>query len=616
LLGRVARHPDLTGTFALAATGLEAAAAARLGDSAARDAAIARLDAAVASVAPSSDDASLAAAAIRTARATPVRPAEKPSRSPLDPVDRADRPDETWRAIWSIDLDRTLFRRLFEGPFAASTGRAIDLARSNASWMTALPVVAAGRIYVNDGESVRAIDADSRNELWSRTLGVGGLGRAEPGAAGSAAELSTIAVDDAALVTFEGHASTSGRVGNPRVWCLDPVDGQVLWSLNLEELATSADAAEALPPDGVRLDLSGLFPTGRPLLLPDLVVIAARKPTQRLEQIDWLLGLDRRSGRLRWATSIAGASGTRLLGGRRLGGIAEGLDAVFVATPLGVVARVRPDDGAIEWLRRVPVPMRDAATPAEPWEMGGPVVAGGRVIALDPGESEIVALDVDTGAPVEIRPIGPGTQWETPRYLIAADLADGTPVVLGVGSSVVAFDARDLSQRRWSLADALGEAGVTRAGSANRAGIRGRVSVAGGQVLVPGIDDLVVADLASGSVRARLTGQKPANALLLEDRIVAASDDALRVLMPVGRAEEILRARLDASPDDPAAAMALLELADDSGQPALAIESARAARRAFDRGFGTASLREQFVDRLVRLAAKGDEPREEPRQDP
>ncbi|MFM7258961.1 MAG: tetratricopeptide repeat protein, partial [bacterium] len=141
-----------------------------------------------------------------------------------------------------------------------------------------------------------------------------------------------------------------------------------------------------------------------------------------------------------------------------------------------------------------------------------------------------------------------------------------------------------------------------RAGIGNRIGIRGRVSMAGDRLLVPGIEDYLVVGATDGAVQSRISGQVPSNAVMLDDRIVAAGDDALRVLMPAGRAEEILRARLASSPDDPAAAAALVDLAIRTGRWDIAIESARVVRDALLRAKGTGSLRSELVEKSIVIA--------------
>jgi outer membrane protein assembly factor BamB len=587
LLARIARHPDLS-SGAVAHAALAGQASARLGDAAASASAVAALEAL------GTDDARLAAAQVaRTAPSTGA--AGGPARSPLDHGAPVAAPDAGWREIWSAPLEQPLFRRLFEtsGPTVADS--IVSRARDNASWMTTVPVLRDGLVLVHEGTLIRAFDADARTERWSRQLSSGGVERD----AGGVLDLCALAVDRDAVVAFEGHAFANARSGSARVWCLDAADGRVRWSVLL-------DGHEGRP------ELEGLFPVGAPVVVGDTVVVAARKPTTRLEQVDWLVALDRADGRVRWATSIAGAAGLRGLLGRRHAGLATDGDAVIVATPLGAVARVRVDDGGIAWLRRTAASLREPRFLAEPWEVASPAIAGDRVIVVAPDEFSVVALDRRTGALLESRPIGPGTDWGSPRYLhpVAGAGPEGAPLLLAVGGDVVAFDPMRLDTPLWSLAAAVEALDPPRAGADNRLGIRGRVSSAGATLLVPGVDDLLVVDARDGGVRARIAGTGPANAVLAEDRIVAAGDRDLRVLMPPGRAEELLRARLAATPDDPAAAIGLFDLALSSDRPAVALEALEAAVAGLERAQArelVEPLRGEISARARALAAASPE---------
>ncbi len=624
-LSRVSAHPDLLGAEAIACAGIEASARRRLDDASGADIALARLEALAADArvdmtnAPASEQQThaqllaAATAALASARATVVEHNAMRARSPLLTGTATEVPATSWREIWSLDLEETLFQRLFTEMLAQQSPKVFERNRNAASWMTVVPTVLGKRVFVHEGQRVRAVDADSRDELWSRDLGGVGVERD----VGGVGDLSCVAVDEGALVVYEGHAFTNSRSGAARVWCLDPRTGDKRWSIDL-------DAHEG------RAELAGLFPVGSPLLLPEVIVVSARKPTQRLEQVDWLLALDRRDGSVVWSTSIAGAPGIRAVAGRRHAGIVVDGASIVEATPLGAVASVRAADGAIEWLRRFPVPLREPRYTAEPWEFGGPVIAAQRIFVIAPDESEVYALSRNNGALLDAKPIGPGTQWESPRYLITAmstpahasasasasaranaatadDARVATPMVLGVGSDIVAFDARDLSKRLWSFAENSKSLQPPRTGLDNRTGIRGRVSVAGNAVLVPGVDEFTILDLASGAIVARIPAQRPANAVMADDRIVAAGDDALRILMPPDRAELILRERLALMPDDPAAALALLDLAQATARPALAIEAARAAAAALARGIGNEAIRADALERLIVLASTNPE---------
>lgn len=578
-LGRLAKHPDLTQDRARAAAVFRGLAAARLGLLPQRDEALAELRALGAPPA-------VVANVERMVRETQPRTLAPGSRvrTVFERTKDGEVPTSAWRQVWEMPLERSLFRRLFES--TRDGDAAARNARNSATFMTAAPVVRGSIIYVHDGESVRAIDADSREELWSRSLGLSGADRE----VGTVSDLSSLAVDDDAVVSFVGHAFSNARSGTARVWCLEPADGSVRWTVDLDGL------------EG-RAELAGLFPVAAPVLTADATIVLARKPTQRLEQVDWLLALDRRDGHVLWARSIAGAPGTRAIAGRRQAGMTLDGDAVVVGTPLGAVARVRVCDGGVDWLRRFPVPLRESRFSAEPWEQSSPVVVGNRVVWISPEEAEVVALDRTTGRLLEARPIGPGSAWASPRYLAVVDQEGSTPLILGVGSDLVAFEANDLSKRRWALSEMLAAKSIRRTGGDNRQGIRGRVTTSGAHVFVPGVEDALIVDAVAGDLHALLQEQSPTNAVLCDDRVVAAGDLSLRVLMPPDRAEEILRARLARSPQDPAAAVALMLLALRSDRPMIALEAAEQARRAIEGGAGTDAIRAELLDALLGIAA-------------
>lgn len=346
LLSRVRDHPDLSADRAVAHAVLESMALRRIGDAAGSDAALARAGA-VAGV-----DRGAVESAMSAARRTTKGGGGVLGRSPLVTAPDGGDPDSTWREIWALDLDQSLFRRIYGGPVAGRTAKDVESVRSNARLMVAIPTVLGNRVLLSEGHRVRSVDIDSRDEIWSREIGSVGVGR-ESAPIG---DLSAVTADSGIAVVYEGHAAANERTASPRVWALDPATGAVKWN-------TVVDGCDG------RAELAGLFPTGAPLLVSDLVVVATRKPTQRLEQVDWLLALDRADGQLRWALSIAGAPVTRFSTGRQHSGLATDGAVVIDTTPLGAVACVRASDGAVEWLRRFPVPLRDPRSLAEPWEV-------------------------------------------------------------------------------------------------------------------------------------------------------------------------------------------------------------------------------------------------------
>ena len=203
LLDKVARHPDLTAKPLVAWSSLRAMSLRRLGDAAGAEAALARLE----GPELGSVDANLVAQARAAALRTEATKGGTLGRSPLVSAPDGGDPDSTWREIWSLELDQSLFRRLNSGVFSVKAQRDMDAVRGSARQMAALPTVLGSRIFVSEGHRVRAIDVDSRDEIWSRDIGSPGIGR-ETGTIG---DLSAIAADEGAVIAYEGHATSDRK---------------------------------------------------------------------------------------------------------------------------------------------------------------------------------------------------------------------------------------------------------------------------------------------------------------------------------------------------------------------------------------------------------------------
>lgn len=113
ILARVAGHPDLAGEEALVRAVLEAMACRRLGAESDATRAIDSIEG-IAGVGADQREAALAAI-LRVAYTSD----EPLGRTPLASARTGGDPDETWREIWSLDLDQSLFRRLFSAGFSS-----------------------------------------------------------------------------------------------------------------------------------------------------------------------------------------------------------------------------------------------------------------------------------------------------------------------------------------------------------------------------------------------------------------------------------------------------------------------------------------------------------------
>ena len=429
-----------------------------------------------------------------------------------------------WSETWSLPIDGSV------GGADVAAGAAV------------LPTVSGDRVIFDDRTAIRAVDRLSGRALWSASLGT-----SDP----SAGSLRMVAASPDAVVAFSTSGGTLARAGSGRVACIDPSSGAIRWESRLDRLA----------PGGT---LEGVVPHGSPVLVDGRAIVAARKTTPRLETVSWLIGIDlERPASAAWSRVLA-TTGSLRVGTSRIGDSPSASSGVlYAASSSGAVAAVDPWDGHVRWLRRFPVPVRDATPGNEPFDALTPAVLGDRVFVATPDRSRIVSLSAADGSVLAEIVTGTDGGIGAPAYLVG-DADSG--LLLAVGERVACLRADAPREALWT-APAPGPS------------IRGRVSFArtadpGAPVVaLPTSEGLLVLDARDGSVRMRLEGMRPGNAVLAGNEIVSAGTAVLSAWMPVAEAERIVRARMASSPDA-SEAVALLALARQVRSPEMAAEAA------------------------------------------
>lgn len=495
-------------------------------------------------------------------------PPEVRSDSPFEPQGSAPSAG-TWSELWREPLPDSPFERAFRE--SRRSGRPVprtaDRIVADGSLLIVMPAADDERIYVNEGHVVRAIDRLSRRERWRTPIdGADGQGL------GAIGDPTLVVVRGDRVVTVEGHALGNRRTGSGRIVCLDRDTGSIRWATDLAEFP-SAGLGDA--------GGDAVFPYGVVVLGSDAVHVMARRVTNRLETIDYLAALDLEDGRVRWLVPLGSCGGVRLGGTRPYAAPVVAGGRVLVNASVGVVAGVDAADGSIDWLRREMVPLREGRYSTEPWEISQPLPIGDRVFSLAPDQSAILELDAETGVR-RARHDGAAIAAAQPRYLLGAQLR-GRPVVLAVGSDVVAYDAEDLRTPLWSYATRNRPVLAEDPGVANRNGIRGRVQVVGDALLVPGGEALRVVDLESGRIRRTLDWSEGANVLSTDGQLVFADKDSIVSVMDPEVARTRLAERRLAAPDDPEWPMAVMDLELACGHRDDAIEAAEQALDAVER---------------------------------
>ncbi len=505
--------------------------------------------------------------------------------------------DADWTRIWEEPLLDTLYRRRY---YDSVDGRAFSesnasRARLAGSSMTTVPAVHGDLVLVNEGFLIRGFDRYTGRMRWFRDFGVSRGMRPS----GTPGDLGEIVIEGGAAFTVVGHAFGAGREGAGEILRFDPETGLERWRIQPPRLFE----------DG---SLDGSFISGPPLPLGDIVAIPLRKSNTRLETIEYVLALDQDDGSLRWLRPIASSGGVRMGGVRTFARLAAYDGDVVVSSAAGAIARLEARSGRIRWLRREEVPLRAPRIPAMPWQIGGPVALDVGIATLDPAGEHWLLLDPETGEDLIRRPVGPGTVAGAVRYLLAfPDPAEGRDLLLAIGEGIVALDPSGGEEPVWTLARSIVDASDsnTLEPVSWSNGIRGRVAVVSGGVIVPSLDFLALIDGRTGGMERLIPMPGGGNPLVTRTGIFVAGDDRLVAAMPLEEAVATLRDRVRKFPDAIVQALALLELAGGLGDRALVLEAAEAAVVGLAR-VPDPILRVELLDRLLESVESSPDPRD------
>jgi hypothetical protein len=464
----------------------------------------------------------------------------------------AQREVEDWQPLWMADNPTSWLGRLRNGQDPELGSRALDARIEDGSALAAQPRFDGDTVLLADGANVRVFDRFSGSRLRSMPVG---LNSDRPSQ--SLGDLTVAVPAGELLVTLPGHALPDQRSGLSRVVALQRKDGQRVWDVPIESLG--------------RAEFEDLFPHGEPLLVGDLVVVQARKSNSRLESAAWILAFEARTGRLQWAVPIGAAGGVRLAASRPLSSPSAVGDDVFVATSLGVVARLDGATGDTRWLRRWPAPIREPRTASPAWQLPSPVADAKLVAWLAPDTTTLVGLDPTDGRTLWTVPIGVDTPIGPARTLLL-DPAH----IYAIGDDVVALDRADPTRIAWRLEERLPD----RVGPIRGAVTMGTMADGSRALVVPRADRVLIIAPEDGRIVGQWNGPGGGNPALDGGQLALAGAYGLGVLMPASAGERVLRERLAQQPGDPLRALALVELGRSWKRPQLVMDGATAAVQA------------------------------------
>lgn len=432
-----------------------------------------------------------------------------------------------------------------------------------------LPIADDRRVYLNQGDRVRALDRDSGWQLWSYHW---------PG-------IETL--DELpATVRMRGHDALHERGTLHHESRLYAVFGSATpWPVRWNQ-ASSATAVVSLDPTSGAsswevtpgdLDpaLSEAYFLGTPRGGDGRIFVLLRRTQASGFRDTYLAALASDDGRLLWRRHIAAAAMASRFNTGPSPRMSTADGRVYVVDNLGAVAAMDQRTGAIQWLRLLgdaervnDEDMARAALRQRAAEADGgtaPVRCAAGLIVREPVEGAVQLLDPRTGA--LLRSLS-GEPWQAARALRRID---GQVLVIGDGLTLV--DGETL-ETQWH--HPLKEAGALPSPV-------GQIAATRDQLFYTAADHLGILRRDNGELLQRRAIDTPANLLPLESQLVVVGRDAVRSYTSWPRAAVRLRQRMKNASNDPAPALALAQLAARRRDGAVVIEGVDQALAALRR---------------------------------
>ena len=431
------------------------------------------------------------------------------------------------------------------------------------------PVVQGDAIYLASGTHVMALDRLTLRELWRtdlrQLLGLGpepedeerGINRF--GGSQWQEVRAPVVRGEFVIVPFFATSSNSNNNNNiintndggqELILALDGVTGALRWSVVVAELDPQLAQARV---------------RGRMLIEGDRLILGLRKDIgQRRLSALYLAGLDLADGSLSWLNLLGSVGTLPFLRQAQVSddpALFEGV--VYRSDRVGLVGAYIAATGRPLWVRRLRSEAPDSPSASGPWQFGGAVVADRRLLLLSSDRRELLVLDRSSGAVLGRR---------------SADLLDNPSYLLVTGNKLAAVGERRIAFT--DLADPTG-APVNITPLFSGGGIRGRVVVAGTRLLVPVVGGVALVDPEAPTEPAAITPVDDSGNIVLDRGQLLTVDDArLHSYLAWEQADRLLTERIGKQPGEPAAGIALAELAYRAGRPGRILFGVDAAQKA------------------------------------
>lgn len=482
--------------------------------------------------------------------------------SPQRPQRSVASSDQLKEALWEGEVTWTPL-----GPGSADAMRRTS--RSRTSLVPTRPVADRRRVYLNQGDRVRALDRDSGWETWRYRWT--GVSEADERRGLASVRQMRVYERGVAVAGERLYAVLGAATPWPSRWdqgsavtalvSLERQHGELVWERRPEALDPAFEDAYFL---------------GTPAVGRDRLFVLLRRSQASGFKDTFLVAISLSDGRMLWRRHIASAAvSSRFTVGPRPRMVAHD-GQVLVADNFGAVAALDQRTGAVRWVRLL-VDEEDIRADAGQNVRGraargnnepagpGPLPLAAGLVVFDPTNGPPLLLDGRTGEAQR--------RLDAEPWIDAEDWLALDEDVLVIGESAVTLvDGRTL-EARWRHEPE--DAPPTSAG--------GQVAITDEHIFYTAEDALVVLTRDDGKVAYRHEIETPANVLPLADQLVLVDGERVRSFMDWRRAAERLRERIEEAPTAPEPGMALAHLALRGGQSDQAIEGVDASLEALRR---------------------------------
>ncbi len=548
VLGQVDRHPDLSATGNLRAAGECAALLAAYKPAAL---ALAERWRAAAGLPPAPQ--AVITPPLRLEPISSLSPAQRPDLTGLVAQPLASAP------YGPVDPEAA-------GRASGLTGAAAEDLPLYGRELRSVPLLVGDTVFIASGKQIAAFDRFTLTVRWSRALDqLPGIeseprnrdeDRPFPRRGGAAPPDDVRLLSASASMVLVAAAADPSGASDPRevIAAFEPATGKLLWSTLLSDLDGQIEGGHVRGP--IMLDPGGSV----------AVAVVRKDRRERRFRAVYLVGVNTVDGTPAWS-ALVGSAGS--LPFWQPGSLSEGAvlvdGVVYSVDRVGVASAHEAASGRPLWIRRLEGESYDNSVRSAAWQMNAPVIRSGRMLMLSPDRKHIVTLDAASGRRLASAET---SKLRSPlAYLLAAP-----DQLVGVSESAIAFLAYD------NLAGgAVSEVRI------KEPGIRGRVVLAGQQLLVPERDGIAIVESGKPEPVATIPLDEMGNFVVSDSQVIVADDSRLHSYFSWTAADRLLSARIGEQPGDPAPGIALAELAYRAGRDDRIVPGIDAARAALDR---------------------------------